>query len=240
MKSLIQFLEESVEKYSNNVYLWEKPNDKYEGTTYCETKKQIYEFAAGLIRLGIKKGDRLSLISEGRNSWVIGEMGILYTGAVNVPLSVKLNPEEIKFRITHSGSRMILVSSIQAQKLKEVIKDCPSIEKIIHFDTQEEYSANEIHFNEVRKIGREWIDLPENMTKFEEQFRGITPADFANICYTSGTTADPKGIILTHGNYVTNVYQAYSLMDIHAGFLPLWERAQALLLLKQEKLQWKH
>ena len=129
MKSLIQFFEESVEKYSNNVYLWEKPNDKYEGTTYGETRKQVYEFAAGLIKLGIKKGDRLSLISEGRNSWVIGEMGILYTGAMNVPLSVKLNPDEIKFRINHSGSRMILVSSIQAQKLKEVLAQCPAIEK---------------------------------------------------------------------------------------------------------------
>ena len=150
MKSLIQFFEESVEKYSNNVYLWEKPNDKYEGTTYGETRKQVYEFAAGLMKLGVKKGDRLSLISEGRNSWVIGELGILYSGAVNVPLSVKLNPDEIKFRINHSGSKMILVSSIQAQKLTGVISECSNIEKIIHFDTQEEYSDNEIHFNEVR------------------------------------------------------------------------------------------
>jgi long-chain acyl-CoA synthetase len=221
MKSLIQFFEESVEKHSNNVYLWEKPNDKYEGTTYGETRKQVYEFAAGLLKLGIKKGDRLSLISEGRNSWVIGEMGILYTGAMNVPLSVKLNPDEIKFRINHSGSRMILVSSIQAQKFKEVIKECPTIEKIIHFDTQEEYASNEMHFNEVRKIGREWLDQPENMTKFEEVFKSITPSDFANICYTSGTTADPKGIILTHGNYVTNVYQSYSLMDIPAFYKTL-------------------
>ena len=53
---------------------------------------------------------------------------------------------------------MILISSIQAQKLKEIIEDCPSIEKIIHFDTQEEYQKNEIHFNEVRKIGREWLE----------------------------------------------------------------------------------
>lgn len=221
MKSLIQFFEESVEKYSNNVYLWEKPADKYEGTTYGETRKQVYEFAAGLIKLGIKKGDRLSLISEGRNNWVIGEMGILYTGALNVPLSVKLNPEEIKFRINHSGARMILVSSIQAAKLKEIIKDCPSLEKIIHFDTQEEYAANEIHFNEVRKIGREWLDESGNMAIFEELFKSITPADFANICYTSGTTADPKGIILTHGNYVTNVYQAYSLIDLPSFYKTL-------------------
>jgi long-chain acyl-CoA synthetase len=214
MKSIIQFFEESVEKFRDNVYLWEKPADKYEGTTYGETKKQVYEFAAGLLTMGIKKGDRLSLISEGRNSWVIGELGILYTGAFNVPLSTKLNPEEIKFRLNHSESRMILTSSIQYQKIKEVIKDCRYIERIIHFDTQEEYAPNEIHFNEVRKAGREWLESKENMAKFEEIYKGITPSDFANICYTSGTTADPKGIILTHGNYVTNVYQAYSLMDI--------------------------
>jgi long-chain acyl-CoA synthetase len=221
MKSLIQFFEESVEKYSNNVYLWEKPADKYEGTTYGEAKKQVYEFAAGLISAGIKKGDRISLISEGRNNWVIGELGVLYTGATNVPLSVKLNPEEIKFRINHSESRMIIVSSIQAQKLKEVIHECPTIEKIIHYDTQEEYSKNEIHFNEMRKIGREWLESPANMKKFEEVYKNITPSDFANICYTSGTTADPKGIILTHGNYVSNVYQAYSLFDIPAFYKTL-------------------
>jgi long-chain acyl-CoA synthetase len=214
MKSIVQLFEESVEKFSSNIYLWEKPGDKYEGTTYGETKKQVYEFAAGLICLGIKKGDRLSLISEGRNSWVIGELGILYSGALNVPLSTKLNPDEIKFRVNHSESRMILASSAQSMKVKEVINTCPSIEKLIHFDTQEEYAQNEIHFNEVRKIGREWLETPGNMAKFEENIKSITPSDFANICYTSGTTADPKGIILTHGNYVTNVYQAYSLMDI--------------------------
>ncbi len=114
MKSLIQFFEESVEKFSSNIYLWEKPGDKYEGTTYGETKKQVYEFAAGLKCLGIKKGDRLSLISEGRNSWVIGELGILYAGAINVPLSIRLSSDEIKFRINHSESRMILASSAQA------------------------------------------------------------------------------------------------------------------------------
>ncbi len=221
MKSLIQFFEESVEKYESNVYMWEKPQDKYEGTTYGETKKQVYEFAAGLMCLGIKGGDRLSLVSEGRNNWVVGELGILYTGAMNVPLSVKLTPEEIKFRINHSESRMVLVSSIQAQKLKHVIDECKTIEKIIHFDTQEEYSEREIHFNEVRKLGREWLESPGNKDSFGETSKSIKPSDFANICYTSGTTADPKGIILTHGNYVTNVYQAYSLMDIPSFYKTL-------------------
>ena len=138
-----------------------------------------------------------------------------------MPLSAKLTPEEIKFRINHSESRMVLVSSIQAQKVEQIIKECNTIEKIIHFDTQEEYSDTEIHFNEVKKIGREWLESPENKLEFEKIYSSIKPSDFANICYTSGTTADPKGIILTHGNYVTNVYQAYSLIDIPPFFKTL-------------------
>ena len=138
-----------------------------------------------------------------------------------MPLSIKLNPQEIKFRINHSESRFILISSGQYNKLKEVINECHTLEKVIHFDLQEEYGQNDIHFNEVRKAGREWLEKPENLVSFEEFLKTITPSDFANICYTSGTTADPKGIILTHGNYVSNVYQAYSLMDIPPFFKTL-------------------
>ncbi|MDX9727797.1 MAG: AMP-binding protein [Bacteroidales bacterium] len=214
MKSLIRFFEENVEKYSTNIYLWEKLQEKYEGTTYQETRRQVHEFGAGLMQLGINKGDRVSMLADGRNSWVIGELGILYAGGVNVPLSIKLNPEEIRFRLTHSGSKMVITSSTQAPKILEVIDRCPDITRVIFMDPMEEYSESQIHFNEVRKIGREWLEIPANRKSFEEFTASITPSDYANICYTSGTTADPKGIILTHGNYVTNVYQSYSLMDI--------------------------
>ncbi len=214
MKSLIRFFEENVEKYPTNIYLWEKLQEKYEGTTYQETRRQVHEFGAGLMQLGIRKGDRVSLLADGRNSWVIGELGILYAGGVNVPLSIKLNPEEIRFRLTHSGSKIVITSSTQAPKILEVIDRCPEITKVIFMDPMEEYSDSQVHFNEVRKIGREWLEIPANRKSFEEFTASITPSDYANICYTSGTTADPKGIILTHGNYVTNVYQSYSLMDI--------------------------
>lgn len=221
MKSIVQFFEENVEKFSDNVYLWEKLHDKYEGTSYAETRKQVHEFAAGLLQMGIKEGDRLSLLSEGCNSWVIGELGMLFIGAVNVPLSVKLNANEVKFRLNHSESRFIIVSAIQAKKLNEVIGDCKTIEKIIYYETREDYADNEIHFNEIRKLGRIWLENESNSNKFEDLYKSITPDHFANICYTSGTTADPKGIILTHGNYISNVYQAYSLIDIPPFFKTL-------------------
>ena len=69
---------------------WEKQNGKYEGTTYTQTREQVLKFGAGLVSLGLQKGDRVGLISEGRNAWIIGELGILHAGAVNVPLSIKL------------------------------------------------------------------------------------------------------------------------------------------------------
>jgi len=219
MKSIVQFFEENVNKFSNNVYLWEKPGDKYEGTTYSEVRKQVHEFAAGLLRLGLKEGERVGLLSEGCNNWVIGELGILYTGAINVPLSTKLNSEEVRFRLNHSETRFVMVSAMQTPKLMEVISECKTVEKIICFEKKEEYADNEIQFNQVRKIGREWLEEAGNAKEFEKEYKSITPEHFANICYTSGTTADPKGIILTHGNYITNCYQAYSLMDIP----PYWK-----------------
>ena len=84
----------------------------------------MHQFAAGLIASGIKKGDRLALISEGRNDWVVCELGILYAGAVNVPLSVKLTePSELKFRLMHSGTRMLIASKGQVGKVRGIVHD---------------------------------------------------------------------------------------------------------------------
>lgn len=219
MKSIIQFFEENVNKFGNNVYLWEKREDKYEGTTYEETRKQVHEFAAGLLQLGLKEGDRVSLLSEGCNNWIIGELGVLYTGAINVPLSTKLNSSEVEFRLNHSESRFIMVSGMQTPKLMEVIDNCKTIEKIIFLGIKEDYEDNEISFSKIKKSGREWLADEKNAQEFKNKYSLIQPDNFANICYTSGTTADPKGIVLTHGNYITNCYQAYSLIDIP----PYWK-----------------
>ena len=116
-RTIPQLFETSVQKYGANILLWEKRGEKYEGTTYRETRDMVYEFAAGLLGIGIHKGDRIALIAEGRNDWVISELGILYAGAINVPLSVKLNEHsELKFRLAHSGCRMAIVSATQAPK----------------------------------------------------------------------------------------------------------------------------
>ena len=101
MTSIINLFENSVKKYSNNTFLWEKETDKYKPTSYQEVLDEVYTFAAGLLGLGVQKGDRIALLSEGRNYWVTSELAILYTGAINVPLSIKLDAgTDLKFRLT--------------------------------------------------------------------------------------------------------------------------------------------
>ncbi len=138
MKSLINFFEENVDKYSSNPYMWEKRDGEFRPTTYEEMRKQVYQFAAGLIRLGIKKGDRLTLLAEGRTRWVVAEMGMFYVGAIDVPISIQLNePADLTFRIKHSESRMVIVSGSQARKIDSLKKELPLVEKYIHMDPRE-------------------------------------------------------------------------------------------------------
>ena len=75
-RTIPQLFETSVEKYGTNILLWEKRGEKYQGTTYRDTRAMVHEFAAGLLGIGIQKGDRVALIAEGRNDWVVSELGI--------------------------------------------------------------------------------------------------------------------------------------------------------------------
>ena len=148
MKTLIELFETSVAKFPNNPLLWEKPKDRYLPSTYQEISQQVYEFAAGLLSLGLKKGERVGLLSEGRNNWLVSELGILYCGAVNVPLSVKLEAPELSFRLKHSGARMVIVSAGQASKISEITDEIPEIDYIIHLDPVKSKGSKDLSFEE--------------------------------------------------------------------------------------------
>jgi len=229
MKTVIELFETSVEKYPDNIYLWEKSDGAFKGTTYRQACDEVYKFAAGLISTGIKKGDRLGLVSEGRNRWIISELGILYAGAINVPLSVKLEAAELKFRLLHSGCRMIIVSEHQAGKIEAIRNELPDLEKIIYLDEKEDISKTDLLYTNILESGEKY--LKSNYSDFENTYKSVQPNDLANISYTSGTTADPKGIMLSHLNYAANVVQSNTLMDITSDWRTLtilpWDHAFA-------------
>lgn len=214
-KTIVDLFESSVNRYPNNTFLLEKTGKKFEPTTYAQVKEQVYRLGAGLQKLGIKKGDNMALLSEGRNMWIIGELAMFYAGAVNVPLSIKLEERnDLMFRLTHGDVKYIMVSGTQLKKVRAIKEELPEVKQIIVFDALENYEEKEIALEEVLKMGDDFL-ASHTMEEFLSVAQSIQNDDYATITYTSGTTADPKGVVLTHRNYTANVEQSLTLVDIN-------------------------
>lgn len=215
-KTLVDLFEESVRLYPDNTFLLEK-TDKKEGfkpTTYTQVKEQVYRLGAGLQALGVKKGDNMALLSEGCNLWVISELSMFYAGAINVPLSIKLEESnDLMFRLVHGDVRYIMVSGTQLKKIRAIKENLPAVEKIIVLNGTYEMEDGEIALADVMKMGDDFL-AQHTMEEFVSVAKSIQNDDIATITYTSGTTADPKGVVLTHRNYTSNVEQALTLVHI--------------------------
>ena len=219
-RTLPQLFEESVAAFPGNVLIWEKTGPKYEPTTFAEMRTLVRRFAAGLLDLGLGHGDRAALISEGRRDWIVAELGILSTGAVNVPISVKVDElGDLKFRLAHSGCRMAVVSKSQLGKVRQVRNDLPDLALTVVLDDVESPAGDEIAASEVFRRGDAF--LATRAAELEAARLAVRESDPANICYTSGTTADPKGIVLTHRNYTANIEQSKALVDCPEHYVSL-------------------
>lgn len=217
--TIIDFVNEYVDKYQNDTYLREKVDGVWTETSFIKTRDEARLIAAGFMSLGLNKGDKVSLLAEARPMWVIAEFGILFAGGVDVPLSYKLELDyDLTFRINHSDSRFIVASEMEIEKVRRVIAQCPAIEKVIVMDDIP-LQEGEIYLKDVREAGVKFIE--EHPGELEARMASVGPDDYANISYTSGTTADPKGILLTHRNYTANVAQGASVINIDRGDIML-------------------
>ncbi len=219
MKTIPELFKESVAKYGNNILIYEKQNGSYKGFTYKEIDQQVKTLAAGLYKHGLRKGDRVALLAEGRTEWLVSELAMLHLGIIDVPLSVKLiEPSEIAFRINHSESKAIIVSGRQVDKIRGILNQMPKVETVIVFDEVDK-KEKEIFYSEIVEAGKNaGEEIIKEVIKINSSIKGD---DTANISYTSGTTADPKGIMLTHRNYTANTEQGTSLFDIEEKFVTL-------------------
>lgn len=213
--TIIDFVKKYADKYGDETYLREKVNGEWTETSFKKTWEEGCIYGAGFIALGLNKGDKVSLIAEGRNQWIYTELGILFAGGVNVPLSYRLESDhDLTFRINHSDSRFVVASEMEIEKVRRVIDQCPKVEKVIVLDDIP-LKDNEMSIAALREMGQKFI--AENPGKLEERMASVGPDDYANISYTSGTTADPKGILLTHRNYTANVEQGASVISVDRG-----------------------
>ena len=193
------------------------------GTTFAERVRHV---ALGLARLGIKRGDRIALLSENRPEWSIVDLAILSVGAVNVPIYTTQAVDQIRYILTDSGARALFVSNRRLFKhAHKALERLGFLERIIFFDEEVgEGIESAMTLAALEESGRRrFSDLPQS---FDEHLSATQPDDLATIIYTSGTTGEPKGVMLTHSNFISNVLAItdglpISSSDVALSVLPL-------------------
>lgn len=230
-KTIIQMLEDAAVKFRGRSYLCDKSDQGWDSFSFDQAEQISKTVASALLKRGFQKEDKAVIMAEGRSRWVLAELGLFRVGAVSVPLSLKLMIEEIPFRVNHSESRAIFFSHITWEKIKQVRDKFDKDLLYICMDDDSEL-LNKIQEESGLKRGTQlisWqelldeglaaaVETEEELKKRREQMQ---VNDVVNVCYTSGTTGNPKGIMLTHGNYYANIIGAVDTVHIPLGWRTL-------------------
>ncbi len=223
-QNLAQIIPSNAGKYGDRTAYMYKTAGKYQTISFNEALAWVDKIAAGLAKLGVKRGDKVAMLSENRFEWTFSDYAILSLGAVNVPIYPSLLPNQVEFILKDSEARIVLCSnSEQYAKLKKLTGPDGGVKKVIVFDQDEEISGTK----SMSDLCTEGEDYLKKHPAFLEKERAQTKTDdLATIIYTSGTTGEPKGAMLTHGNFLSNVEGSLQHLDVDENdlflsFLPL-------------------
>ena len=191
--------------------------------------ERIRDLSLGLAALGMAPGDRVALMSESRPEWVITDLAIVTAGAVTVPVYPTLAAGQVRRILEDCLPRIAIVSNHdQLGKLQDIRHHLPQLEAVVVMDAAAAgYSPSVVPLDAVAARGHARLVAEWGVAKqFQDCARGVSPDHLATIIYTSGTTGEPKGVMLTHGNVVSNMLSAASVLevsddDIALSFLPL-------------------
>jgi long-chain acyl-CoA synthetase len=183
---------------------------------------------AGTVRAlkdwGIRKGDRVAILSENRPEWSTADFAILLLGAVTVPVYSTLTPEQTAYTLRDAGASIIFVSTeLQLRKIQTILSQT-AVRRIVIMDEIQipsDFAATCVSMSQFITQGPSALD-----SETESFARSIQPDDLATIIYTSGTTGNSKGVMLSHGNMASNITCSLVGFDMHPGltsisFLPL-------------------
>lgn len=220
---------DSAQRYSAKAALKEKVNGTYRSITYQEMKERVEQVAVFLLNSNLESGDRVALLSENRSEWPIVDMGIITAGFVNVPIYPTLTASQIAYILNDSGSKGIVVSSsLQLDKVRSLLKDCPTLAFIICLnDCPDDLQLGNVRLIDYKSVLAEGERLMESKrTELEARRQLAKPSDTVSIVYTSGTTGNPKGVMLSHLNFASNAMAAAEAMGFNhkqtsLSFLPL-------------------
>lgn len=239
--TLPKLLQEIQTKYPQvDVQLWKDHKGHYNPTTYSQFYMEVLTFAAGLQKLGVSRDDHVGLISDNRREWLIADLAILSLGASDVPRGRDAMPHEIQYILNFSECRVCCAENEQQlMKIINLLDDLPDIQDIVVLDpdfthAEESIPSVSIHtFNSVYNSGRELIE-ERGQSIVEREIEKGDKDDLATIIFTSGTTGEPKGVMLTHQNFLFQLDQVKKVVDIcpsdrWLSVLPVWHSFERVL-----------
>lgn len=226
-KSVPDMLRRNAGKFKDGLALKYRKQSSFVTLTYSAYYERALMAARGLMKVGVKAGDKIAILSENRAGWVIADMGILCTGASTVPIYPTNTAENIEYMINHSGAKIVFVSGkFQYSKLLKVRESMPGLELVISFERFLGSPALPVTtFYQLSEIDSPIT--PEEKEEIEVAIDKIQPGDVLTLIYTSGTTGIPKGVMLSHNNILTNTKylteqsSAIDKNDTLLSFLPL-------------------
>ncbi len=225
-KSIAGIFHNRAEKYQFEPCVRYKNQGRFTAISWREMQKMVTNIGLGLINLGVKKGDIVTIFSENCWQWLVADLASLSIGAADAPIYPTNSGEESAYIINDSGSKYLFVSDQDHfNRIMSVRSKLKTLKKIITFDKVETDSKDVLTFDELMHMGEQ----AKKRKEFEDRIEDIEPEGLATLIYTSGTTGPPKGVMLTHANFVANILQSY------ASHPKIGHHDEALLL-----LPWSH
>lgn len=217
---LFDFPYYQLEKFNLKTTFATKYQDKWETVSSQQYVDRANQFSRGLLRLGVQPNDKIAVIAHNNSAdWHITDIGILQTGAQNVPIYPTISAEDYAYILNHSEAEYCIVSDLEIlQKLQSIQKDVPKLKEVYAFRDVEGVKS----LSEIFDLGED----PENQSEVESRKNAVAADDLATLIYTSGTTGKPKAVMLSHNNIVSNVLGSEARVPLVSGdkalsFLPI-------------------
>src|SRR6185369_11159010 len=215
----------AVTRHNKNDALNYRSEGKWYNIPATEFVHRVENAALGLASLGVRPGDRIALLSENRPEWSIADLAILSLGAINVPIYTTQALEQVEFILSDSGARAIFISNRRLYKHVKPLLTTRPLEHLIFFD--EDVAEDVEHGFVLSTLEQKGRELAQGRPgAYDAYLQAVHPDDLATIIYTSGTTGEPKGVMLTHNNFISNVTSIgrglpITATDVALSVLPL-------------------
>jgi long-chain acyl-CoA synthetase len=202
-----------------------KLNGRWIPISSDEMLRRARYIAAGIYSLGVRRGDRVAILSESRPEWTLTDAGCMFVTAIDVPIYPTLTPPQVRYILKDSGARVLVLNNEQKYlEIREILAECPAVEHLIFFEKASGETVQALSLAELEARGLKFEETNPNL--IDNVAHEIKADDLATIIYTSGTTGEPKGVMLTHANLVSNLidssgHLSFNRDDSALSVLPL-------------------